>query len=149
MPKFNKKLTSFSAFDYALFLVSMRAQSEGQLREKLLRKKYEKKESEEAIKRLKELKYLDDGQFAQIYLDNLKKYKHFGYYGIKKKLMEKKFPKAMIEELLSHFSLKDEREIAKRFLESSAAVKKTKEQQMRMLQNRGFRSEVVMKVRGV
>src|SRR4051794_37048429 len=103
---------NISCKDYALFLVSLRAQSVGQMRQKLQRKGYPDDEIDATIQRLAELDYLNDEQFAQIYLDNLKKYKSSGYFGIKKKLMEKKIPSKQIEKLLQGLSLKEEAEIA-------------------------------------
>src|SRR3989344_6391028 len=107
-----------NAKDYALFLVSLRAQSTAQLRQKLLRKGYAEDEVLMAIQRLTELGYLNDQQFAQIYFENLKKYKHFGYYGIKKKLMLKALENKLIDQLLKTLTLKEEQGIAERFLSS-------------------------------
>lgn len=143
--KTNKKrvFKNISCKDYALFLVSLRAQSVGQMREKLSRKGYPEDEIESAIQRLTELNYLNDDQFAQIYFDNLKKYKNFGYFGIKKKLAEKKLPKKEINLLLKGFTLKDEIEIAKRLIAKNP--RKSKEQLVRALQSKGFRSDVIFK----
>ncbi|GAC1413358.1 MAG: hypothetical protein NVSMB66_5090 [Candidatus Doudnabacteria bacterium] len=113
------------------------------MREKLRRKKYPENEIESAIQRLTELKYLDDDQYAQIYLDNLKKYKNFGYFGIKKKLKEKKILDKAIEALLKDFSLKEETEIAKRLIFKNP--RKSREQMVRALQSKGFRSDVIFK----
>ena len=142
--KFRKKQNNISCKDYALFLVSLRAQSIGQLREKLQKKKYPDEEIDAAIERLAELNYLNDQQFAQIYLENLKKYKSFGYFGIKKKLIEKKLPRKEVEALLKSFTLKDETEIARRLIDKNN--KKSKEQLVRALQSRGFRADVVFKL---
>ncbi len=146
MQTFKKKRTfkKFSCKDYALFLVSLRSQSVGQMREKLQKKGYPEDEIDATIQRLAELNYLNDEQFAQIYFDNLKKYKSFGYFGIKKKLIEKKLPKKEIEALLKGFTLKEETEIAKRLLSKNKS--KTHDQQVRSLQSKGFRGDVVFKV---
>ncbi|MDB4940369.1 MAG: recX [Candidatus Doudnabacteria bacterium] len=142
-----KKKRSFkniSCKDYALFLVSLRAQSIGQMRTKLAKKGYPEDEIEAAIQRLSELNYLNDEQFAQIYLDNLKKYKNFGYFGIKKKLMEKKINSKQIEALLKSFTLKEETEIARRLIEKNP--RKNRIQIVRALQSKGFRTDVVFKI---
>src|SRR5438046_969591 len=86
------KTSKPSCQDYALFLLSLRGQATAILQEKLVRKGYAQAEIAAAIKRLTELGYLNDDQFAQIFFDNLMKYKGFGYFGIKKKLMQKKIP---------------------------------------------------------
>lgn len=138
------KLSSLSAKDYAVFLLSLRIQSEGSVREKLKKKKYSEKEIDEAITYLKELKYLNDTEYAGVFFENLKKYKYFGFYGIKKKLIEKKIPSKDIDKLLRNFSLKEEGEIAKRVLEKYR--NKTAEQKTRALRSKGFRSDVIFKV---
>jgi regulatory protein len=144
--KFKKKRSfkNISCKDYALFLVSLRAQSVGQMQEKLQKKGYPDDEIDATILRLSELNYLNDDQFAQIYLDNLKKYKNFGYFGIKKKLMEKKIPSKQVEKLLKTFTLKEEQEIAKRLIEKNQ--RKSREQMVRALQSKGFRTDVIFKV---
>src|SRR3989344_6295891 len=105
------------AYDYAMFLLNLRLRTEGELREKMRSKKYESGVVDEVIKRLKDLHYIDDQRFAEVYLENLKKYKSWGYFGAKKKLMEKKLPTNIIDKvLLEGMSEEDELEIAKRFL---------------------------------
>lgn len=149
MQTFKKRRSkNISCKDYALFLVSLRAQSVGQMREKLSRKGYPESEIDETILRLAELNYLNDEQFAQIYLDNLKKYKSFGYFGIKKKLMEKKIPSKQIENLLKSFTLKEEKEIADRVVKKSKALHPDagREKLVRSLQSKGFRGDVIFKV---
>ncbi len=142
--KTKSKTSKLSCQDYALFLLSLRAQSTATLKEKLQRKAYQAAEISAAIKRLTELSYLNDDQFAQIFFDNLKKYKGFGYFGIKKKLMLKKIGNPVIERLLKSLSLKEETEIAQRQLARQKS--KTYEQKARMLQAKGFRPAVIFQV---
>ena len=133
-----------AAFDYGVFLLSLRLQSTESVRQKLLKKKYPAAEVADTIVRLLELKYLNDSQFAEVYFENLKKYKSFGFFGIKKKLMDAKLPAVLIERLLKDFSLKDELSIAKKFVAKNSA--KTAVQLSRMLASRGFRADTVYKV---
>jgi len=129
--------------EYALFLVSLKAQGTEQLRDKLLRKNYEKKEISEAIDRLTELGYLNDALFAETYFENLLRFKNFGYYGVKRKLMLKKIDAKEISRLLKGFSVKKEAEIAERVLKRSS--RKTKEQLARSFQSKGFRPDSFIK----
>ena len=148
MQKKHKKLNLpeiYSAEQYATYLLSSRMLSVGQLLEKLKKKGYSQEDSENVIQRFRQMKYLDDDQFAQIYFENLKKYKNFGYFGIKKKLIERKLGTEVINNLLNSFTITEEKKIAHRLLEKSAKGK-TAEKQYRMLQTRGFRGEVVAKV---
>ena len=130
--------------DYTVFLLGLSMQTADKLREKLLRKGYGKEEIENALAWLIELGYINDNSFAQSYFEGLKNYKHFGYYGMKRKMIEKKFGPKLIDQLLKTLSAKEELEIARKFL--SGKKNKTAEQQMRMLQNRGFRMDVILKV---
>src|SRR5262245_14123097 len=88
------------AYSYAIYLLGLKLRTQGELRQKLRLKKYNAQVIEAVISSLIENRYLDDARYAEIYLDNLKKYKHFGFYGIKKKLMEKLLPAEIIEQVL-------------------------------------------------
>jgi len=142
--KIGELIKKMSARDYALYLISLSMQSTEILKQKLARKGYEHGGINEVIQSLTELGYINDEQLAQMYFENLKKYKKCGYFGVKRKLIEKKFNSKLIEKLLKSYLEKEETEIAKNFLE--AKKNKTPEQQIRMLQNRGFRGDVIMKV---
>src|SRR3989338_232179 len=145
------------AYDYAMFLLNLRLRTEGELREKMRSKKYESGVVDEVIKRLKDLHYIDDQRFAEVYLENLKKYKSWGFYGIKKKLMEKKLPPGIIESVLVEgMTEEEEMEIAKKFLKkhsqlSESSKTKTLNHQesrartARKLAAKGFRGSIVSK----
>ncbi len=139
MPK--QGIKDLNCQDYALYLLSLRAQSSEMLKQKLERKKYEQKDIAAALARLTELGYVNDEQYAQTFFENLKKYKNFGYYGIKNKLIIKKIPKKSIEKLLKSFTVAEEKEIAKRFISQNS--RKTREQLARSMQSKGFRSDAI------
>ena len=130
--------------DYALSLLSRQVHASGQLQAKLLRKGYDPEEVKIVLKDLVDLGLINDQEYAQTYFENLKKYRNFGFYGIKKKLLDKKVEKRYIDLLLKGLAVKDELEIANRLLQH--AKNKSFEQKARMLQSRGFRSEVIQKI---
>lgn len=138
------------AYDYALFLLKLRLRTEGELREKLRLKKYSTAVVDKVISQLKEQKYLNDQRFAEIFLENLKKYKSWGYFGIKKKMMERKLPPALIERVLSAgLSEKEEEEMAKRFVTNrKLEIMNYAEKQKiaKKLAAKGFRSSVISKL---
>jgi regulatory protein len=136
-----KKRLNVPPYNYALFLLSLRSLTQGQLEERMFRRGYETNEITEVISRLAELKYLDDRQFAQIYLENLKKYKQIGYYGVKKKMLEKKIPLRIIDKALLDYTPAEEKKVAKTLL--TKYTKKTAEQKLRALRSKGFRSDVI------
>lgn len=154
------------AYEYAVFLLSLQLRTVGEIREKMQKRGYSSTVIENVIGQLLEQKYLNDERYAEVFLDNLKKYKTFGFYGIKKKLMEKKLPSSIIEGILSEgFTLEEELKIAKRFLKKEGvAVKssaddmntsdntyntydeeksKQKQKLFAKLKSRGFRSAVI------
>ena len=89
-------------------------------------------------------------RFAEVFLDNLKKYKSWGFYGIKKKFMEKKLPADVIEHVLSEgLTEEEELETAKKFFRKEKIVIKNqqdKQKAARKLAAKGFRSSIVSKI---
>ena len=154
------------AYEYAVFLLSLRLRTIGEVLKKMADRGYTASIIEETIERLKEQKYLDDHRYAEIFLENLKTYKTLGYYGIKKKMMEKKLPHELIESILSeNLSAAEELKIGKRLLTKLGYEIKTKaddevhyqtfgdedenKQRQKMalkLKGKGFRGEVVAKL---
>lgn len=119
------------AYEYAVYLLSLSLRTSGELEKKLKEKGYTEETIHTVLKELKEARYVDDERYAEVYLENLKKYKTFGFYGIKKKLMEKRLPQKIIERVLSEgLGEEEEIKIAKRFLKklevsSVRQIKKT------------------------
>ncbi len=142
-PKKPRKKRVIPCKDYALGLISRQGHTVGLLKQKLERKGYPEADIKTVLKELKDLKFIDDSQYSESYFENLKKYRNFGFYGIKKKLMDKKVEKQYIDTLLKSLSIKEELEIAKRLINKSK--NKTYEQKARMLRSRGFRGDVVGK----
>ena len=105
------------AYEYAVFLLSLKLRTIGELVEKMQKRGYVEIVVEKTIEQLKAQKYLNDRQYAEVFLENLKAYRNLGFYGIKKKFMEKKIPSAIIESILEEgFTLSDEEKIARRLL---------------------------------
>jgi regulatory protein len=140
------------AYEYALYLLGLRLRTENELKEKLRIKGYKEAVIDSVMEELKKLKYVDDIRLAETYLENLKKYKTFGYFGIKKKFLEKKFPTEMAERLLrENFTLGEEVKIAKKLLDKKSrggkAVDKEQFQKLAAsLRSKGFRNEAIFSV---
>jgi regulatory protein len=136
------------AYSYAIYLLGLKLRTEGEIKSKLQIKNFKFQIIEQVILRLKENKYLDDQRYAEVYLDNLKKYKTFGYYGIKKKLMEKRLPSAIIESVLNKaLSEEEEKKIAKRFVkkfELENMEYKEKQKLAQKMKSKGFRMGVIV-----
>jgi regulatory protein len=158
------------AYDYAVFLLSLQLRTVGEVLRKMQQRGYSEKVITDVVERLKDQKYLDDGRYAEIFLENLKAYRNFGFYGIKKKMMEKKLPKELIERVLeAGLSNEDELEIGERLLakekfkvkkrsadeeqityssygEGNSPEQKAKQKMANRLKSRGFRGEVIAKL---
>lgn len=138
------------AYDYAMFLLNIRLRTEGELRSKMREKGYKGEAVDEVMARLKDAHYVNDRRFAEVYLENLKKYKSWGYFGIKKKFMEKKLPMDIIESVLAEgMTEEEELEIAKRFIKKYEVRSKNqaeKAKAARKLAAKGFRGSVVSKL---
>ncbi len=140
MPDINEKV-----YDKAVKLLSIRLHTTGELSQKLRQRGFKDSDIRPVLRRLEEQRFLDDARFAEIFADNLKRYKDFGYYGIKAKLLDRKIPSDMAEKALAeYFTLEDEMIVAHRFVGKQKKLgRKTYEQLARSLQGKGFRNEVI------
>ena len=132
-------------YEYAMFLLNIKLRTEGELNGKMKGKKYNEATIANVINQLKENRYVDDKRFAEVYLENLKKYKSWGFYGIKKKLIEKRLPKEIIESVLSEgLSEEEELEIAKKFLKKQSQLSESSK--TKTLNHQGFRAQTARKL---
>jgi len=130
------------AYEYAVYLLSLKLRSVGEVLAKMTGRGFSQKVIEQTLSRLKSQKYLDDETYAKIFLENLKAYRNFGYYGIKKKFMEKKLPSDVIDRVLSEgFSKQQERKIAERLLKKEGFTTKPSPQQSEQNSYRSFDGE--------
>ena len=135
-------------YDKAVALLNVRMHTTGELFQKLTTRGFKPAEIGEVLRKLEELGFLDDQKFAEIFVDNLKRYKDFGYYGIKANLLARKIPSDMAEGALSEFfTLEDEEIVARRLIgKLKRQGRDTFEKLAASLQGKGFRGEVIRKV---
>lgn len=143
MSEINEKI-----YEKAVKFLAIRLHTTGELHRKLKERGFKDRDIAPVLRKLEDQKFLDDERFAQIFVDNLKHYKDFGYYGIKAKLLQRQIPSDMIEKALDEFfSLEDELAVARRFIGKLKKLgRKTWEQLARSLQSKGFRADVIRKV---
>lgn len=127
--------------------------TENEIQRKLTLRGYHPDVIQQTLGKLYKEKLLDDKHYAEVYLNNLKEYRSFGYYGIKKKLLEKHLSQAIIEQLMEQEVTADEElNIGKKFLQKELGPgKKTldqvqKQKLARKLQARGFRNDIIAKL---
>lgn len=150
-------------FNYAIFLLNLSAQTEGEITRKMLRRGYVSHVIEEVVDRLKEYDYINDEKYIENFVNSMKSYRTYGYFAIKQKLLLKHLPINFIETRLnSYLSIKEERFIAQRYLtkelksfvgsvEESKAFEvmsklpfEEKQKLMRKLASRGFRMDSIL-----
>jgi len=154
------------AYEYAVFLLSLKLRTIGEVLKKMQDRGYTAQIIEKTIEQLKNQRYLNDERYAEIFLQNLKTYKTLGYYGIKKKFMEKKLPPQLIETVLQEgYSVEDEIKVAKKLLKKEGIkvkvksddgevqyatydedANKQKQKIANRLKSRGFRGDVLAKL---
>lgn len=133
------------AYEKAVKLLAMRMHTVGELHQKLKAKGFKDDDIRPVLLNLLEQKFLDDQKFAEIFVDNLKRYKDFGFYGIKAKLITRQIPSETAERALQeYFTLEDELAVARRLLgKLKKQGRETYEQLARSLASKGFRNEVL------
>lgn len=135
-------------YEKTIKFLTVRLHTTGELYQKLQIRGFKPAEIREVLKKLEERRFLDDSRFAEIFVDNLKRYKDFGYFGIKAKLLARHIPSDMAEAALrDHYTLEDEEIVARRFTGKLKRQGRTEpEKIMRSLQSKGFRSDIIRKV---
>ncbi|MCP3965405.1 MAG: regulatory protein RecX [Lentisphaerae bacterium] len=139
------------AMDKALKLLSMRAHSASELRNKLIKKDISKKLADEVIAECSRLNFLNDELFAQDYTAELG-WRGCGRYKIKANLRRKGISQDNIEKALSEAENTEE-ENAKRAMEFKLRtisrekdIRKRREKVYRFLAYRGFPVDIIKKL---
>lgn len=128
--------------EYAFWLLELRDRSISEMESKLRKKEFETEEIEKIMNFLIDKKFLDDKRFAENFVRFKKTIKPVGKYYLRGKLLEKKVPMDIIEQVLSDQpdDLSEVEEAADRWLKKHSSVSKEKiyEKLSRHLISRGF-----------
>ncbi len=140
MSELNQKV-----YEKAVKLLSVRLHTTGELYRKLKIRGFQDQAIRPVLRQLEEQKFLDDERFAQIFVDNFKRYKDFGYFGVKAKLLSRQIPSEMAAKALEEFlTLEDEKKIAERLLKKLKRQGRSGYEKLaRSLKSRGFRLDVI------
>lgn len=135
-------------YDRAIKFLAVRLHTTGELYAKLKQRGFKPADIRPVLRQMEEQKFLDDQRFAEIFVDNLKRYKDFGYYGIKAKLLQRKIDNDMAEAALAEFyTIEDELVVARRYVgKLKRQGRKDYDKVMRSLQSKGFRGEIIRQV---
>lgn len=140
--------------DLALKFLSRRLHSSKELKEKLLRKGYSKEIIDEIIEELELKNYLNDSEFTKLYLDVRFFRKKIGLNRIKSELIKKGIDRKLIDDILNSiddkFSYSHAFDLAEKKIHSlrnrETNKNKIKQKLYSFLTNRGFQSEIIIKV---
>jgi regulatory protein len=139
-------------FAVALRLLARRPYSVAELRRALERRFPENPAVAAALARLRELRYLDDKQFAEQYAASLARNKSFGRYRVRRELKAKLVNYKFIEPALEQaYEETDERELLLRVLNKKVRTLRLPVTRARLaslcqsLLRRGFRADDIMK----
>lgn len=138
-------------YQYALFLLNLSMRTVAETKDKMTMRGYAPIIVNEVINNLLQEKYLDDDNYAEVFINSMKNYKTWGRFMMKKKMYEKKLPQDIIDEKLAELvSDQDERTIAQRYLERHykdinllELPYHEKQKLMRRLLSRGFGMDIV------
>lgn len=142
--------------NYAFYILAKKRYTSTELSKKCKqymkrRDMYDEAILEKVLKRLLELKYLDDDQYAKDYLAGRLKLKPKGKYALTKELKLKGIAADLIEKIFIQSPI-DEDEVAMRALIqkeriwNKLPVLKKREKAYRFLSARGFSSETIYKI---
>ena len=137
------------ARDTAYRFLSYRARSVMEVEKKLKEKGFDNKTISLTLERLKDLKLLDDADFAERFTRELAEVRGYGRYCIEKKLKEKGIACETIQHLIQAFtSQENEVERAKilalKKIKKPLSDRKEKERIGRYLQGKGYSWEIII-----
>lgn len=140
-------------YNYCFKILSLKAYTEFEIQQKIKgRFKDIKTETvDEILVKLKELKYVNDAQFAEDYINYRTTISPRGKFLLKQELYKKGIAEEYIQSALDKINL-DEVTLAKQLFEhktkalQSFEPKKRKEKMMRFLLSRGFNYDVIKQV---
>ncbi len=125
----------------ALRILALRDHAERELRDKLIRKGYQKEEVEETIEKLRELRLLDDKEFALKYALERRR-KLFGDLKIEFELRNKGVKEEVIAEALKRAEeFLNEKVAAELLLQKRSNY--SREKNIRFLSSRGYRWDTI------
>ena len=138
------------AYNKSLRFLSFRARSIKEINDYLLKMGFEQTTVNQALDRLLEQKFLNDLEFAKLWIESRQKHKGKSRFVIKHELIKKGVDQDLIEKLLNESS--DDLEVAKKLFEKkkgryeSLSKMEFKMKISQYLQRRGFSWDIVKRV---
>jgi len=138
--------------EYALKLLSLRARSRAELRERCLGKGYETKLVDALLDRFNSAGLLDDREFARALARYHRHLRPLGRFGLASALAAKGLDKALISEIVAESlpfeeELAAAREIAQKQLNRSGDERSKWQKLVNLLRRRGFSYQIIERLR--
>lgn len=139
-----------SAFNYSLKYLSFRARSTKEIRDYLYRKNFVEQTINAAIEKLVELKFLNDGEFAKLWIESRQKHKGKSKFILKNELRLKGLENDIIEPLLKE--AQDDFETARILFDKKKRTlgnlpkEEFKKKMAGFLQRKGFSWEIISNI---
>ena len=133
------------AYDKALNLIKIRPHLSAEIRKKLTLRGFNAAVAAQVTMDLVGQGLINDEDSARNFLDSLIRFKTYGYYGLKAKLMQRGLASNEAENLLKNgLTLDAEQMIAQKILDKENEPDKNR--LMQKLSRKGFRTEVISRV---
>lgn len=137
------------AFNRAVRYLSLRARSEKEITDFLIKKDFNPQIIPQVINRLKELKFLSDEEFGRSFMRTRQEYKGKSTYFITYELKQKGLSNELIEKITNNSQ--DDLKTAKDFIQRKKRLlarlteQEFKEKMIRLLSSRGFSFDIINK----
>lgn len=138
------------ALNRAFRLLSFRARSEKEIRDNLIKKEFPEIIINQTIQQLKDMKYLNDQEFAQWWIEQRQTHRPKSKFVIRAELLQKGVDRDLIEKLLD--KSQDDLESAKKLLAKKQRTFEKfsgddyKKKASEFLQRRGFSWDIISKI---
>lgn len=140
--------------DTALKFILRRSHSEQELRNKLIKKGYQKKLIEDVIEELKSKNYINDYEFSKQYVEERFHKKRVGIYKIRSELIHKGVDRKIVDDILVNYdftsTLDFALELARKKINTAKYKnldkRKLKQKLFSFLSLRGFQSDIIKDV---
>ncbi len=149
-PKLDSEDNRNLAFNYSLKYLSFRARSTKEIKDYLLRKNFVERTIDAVIDKLNELKFLNDEEFAKLWIESRQKHKGKSKFVLKTELRIKGVNDEIIEPLLKE--AQEDFETAKNLFDRKKEKMKGlspgefKKKIVAFLQRKGFSFEIINKL---
>lgn len=135
----------------AMTFIARKMRTEWEIVNRLRQKGFESSIIDTVMTDFRDKKYVDDADYAEMYIRDFLKFKKDGIYKLRQKLQEKRINSRLIETAIEKYVNRDDQvnkalNLARRKMNSLQSCENKKEKIYRYLVQKGFESEIVSQV---